>query len=312
MLIRYLAEVRSNNWGLEILRQIEYYSRELGERGRGVFEFLERNTPDLENDRLLKFLRAVMAHCFDYRHLPGIGPIIKGVADDLVRLHGCYISPELVAFLKEKGVFEKIMEKHGLYKNAYLIGEACIFIYPAVLHKSYNVKMERFGMNIPPSDRTACFHEFMNHTIVHEHAHALHRHGVSKVYFNQKKLDYMTEVKALSEKRWDYDWIEEGFAEETTFLYYYLKVYENDEGNPIRQFLLRAMDEHTDAIRDVEIWPYYGRRSIEKKLGVSLKSGYPGKIVYDVPPNVYSGEKKSYYILISTWKMDPLKLASHI
>ncbi len=215
------------------------------------------------------------------REYTQIGTLI----DEIQQKFGCYTPPGFWVAAKSSGRYNSILRQLGVPTGVELFDLPCVFIYPFMI--------ERWNTSIPNPSRIyfplftdVQLVELVLLVIIHEHTHAMLRHGVPKTpspsdvaqWCNPERQD---EHDLIRKKL---HWLNEGMAMHFEEKYLHNLQIPNFDVSGI----LDELDKYIDPSRALGDWPYSGYRIVKN----FLKDG-----------------NNTVEKLVTNWKKDPGKLS---
>ena len=183
--------------------------------------------------------------------------IIGTVYHDIHTRYGCYLHPEYWDFIKKRGEYQKVLRSLGLPSNIYLFDRPCVFIYPFPIKKDFQKKFEEKYKN------KELLWELFNLTLVHEHGHAMFRHGIYKTTPSDTLVKAQIDSEGLNNIRKKTPWIEEGLAMEMEF-HYVIKAFKSSD--MAYKELTRVINNFITLDLDEQSWNYAGKSIIDMYL----------------------------------------------
>lgn len=234
------------------------------------------------NRNIKTFIELLLQSICKYKRVWKLGGAQRGhpltqIYDDIHSKYGCYTSPGFWAWLeKDRSKYDIVLKELGISGNINLFNLPCVFIYP-FLTKSYSQEL-----SIQTSiSNEILLKELFTLLLVHEHGHALLRHGIYKSGDNIQWCS-PSQQEFFDKKRQDVPWIEEGLT--TYFEFNYLESYTKNENFPLYQILYKEIKDYVLSVKDLDLWAYYGMDIV----------GY----------YIHTG-KKQLRSFISDWKKSP-------
>jgi len=252
-----LREREKNNDLKDFLN--EFVSRNLRDGCRGLIQDFFREPYNI--DQLIDFLEYLIQNICIKRPIfrPQRGNkisklTIAQIYEDIHKKYGCYTPPSFWEYLEKRPFDYNLMLKIlGIPDNVQLFDQPCVFIYPFLVDlKAVNIEIES---GVPKKD---ILRDLFILLLIHEHGHALLRHGIHKTGNKDGQWCSPSEQRIRDKDREVYPWIEEGLVMYLEFKYIE-EVLKQEPDKSIYDVLLEENRDYVLKNKDPNVWPYYGQ-----------------------------------------------------
>lgn len=179
---------------------------------------------------------------------------ITQIYEDIHEKYGCYTPPGFWESLEKRPFDYNFMLKIlGIPDNVQLFDQPCVFIYP------FLVNLEAVDIEIKSGvSKKDILRDLFILLLIHEHGHALLRHGIHKTGNKDGQWCSPSEQRIRDKDREEYPWIEEGLVMYLEFKYIE-EVLKQVPNKSIYDVLFEENRDYVLKNKDPNRWSYYGQ-----------------------------------------------------